>query len=52
MAVVCLGFTGFVAVVVTGHAPPEFTEKVRQTVRTSVNGLLGIFTHHSAHGGT
>ena len=52
MAVVCLGFTGFVAVVVTGNAPPGFTEKVRQTVRNGVNRVLSVFPHHSAPDGT
>jgi hypothetical protein len=44
VAVVGLGFVGFVATVVTGHAPQDITEKVRQTVRETVNRVVRLFT--------
>jgi hypothetical protein len=52
IALPCLGFTGFVAVLVTGHAPPELTEKVRQGIRDNVNRVLQLLPgHHRSPGG-
>jgi hypothetical protein len=43
MLVIGLGFAGFVAVVVSGHAPQDVTEKVRETVRDAVNHVVKVF---------